>query len=193
MIATLRGLVSEKLADTVVVEVAGVGYGVFVTAEDYGQLQPERTTKLYIHEHIREASHDLFAFLKLDTKDLFEQLLSVNGVGPKMALNILSTGTANEVRSAVASGDTKFIQQASGVGKRVAERVVVDLKDKVGLAGLDLSKSGILQSDAAILKDEAAQALVSLGYTAADAMRALEPLSPELPTEERIKLALRNN
>lgn len=191
MIATLRGLVTEKLADTVIVEAGGVGYGLLVTVEDYGSLQLEQTAKLYVYEHIRETAHDLFAFTKLDTKNLFEQLLTVNGVGPKMALSILSIGSAAAVRTAIAAGDTKYISQAAGVGKRVAERVVVDLKDKVGLVGVDLSATGLLQSEAALSSDEAVQALMSLGYQAADAAKALEQVDDALPTEERVKQALR--
>jgi Holliday junction DNA helicase RuvA len=173
------------------VEAGGVGYGLLVTVEDYGSLQLEQTAKLYVYEHIRETAHDLFAFTKLDTKNLFEQLLTVNGVGPKMALSILSIGSAAAVRTAIAAGDTKYISQATGVGKRVAERVVVDLKDKVGLVGVDLSATGLLQSEAALSSDEAVQALMSLGYQAADAAKALEQVDDALPTEERVKQALR--
>ena len=190
MIATLRGMVSEKIQDTVVLEVGGVGYGVLVTAEDFGLLAAGNNAKIYIHEHIREAAHDLYGFLKLDTLQLFEQLLGVNGVGPKMALNVLSIGTAGEVRAAIAGGDLKSIQRAQGVGKRVAERIVVDLKDKVGLAGIDLAGSGILQSDTLLRQDEAVEALVSLGYTAADAAAALQRVPADLPVEDRIKRAL---
>jgi Holliday junction DNA helicase RuvA len=92
-------------------------------------------------------------------------LLGVNGVGPKMALNILSIGNGSEVRVAIAGGDTKFISQAQGVGKRVAERVVVELKDKVGLEGVDLRTTGMLQGEGLLMKDEAVEALVSLGYS----------------------------
>lgn len=191
MIATLSGIVNEKLADIVVLEVQGIGYGVYVVAGEYGKLAVGEQTKLYIYEHIREQSHDLFGFLSRDTKNLFEQLLEVNGVGPKMALNMLSIGSPTEVRQAVASGDIKYIQQASGVGKRVAERVVVDLKDKVGLVGVDLAATGMLQSDDNLMKDEAVEALVTLGYTSADAAAALQKIDAELPTEERIKLALK--
>ncbi len=190
MIATLSGVVSEKLADIVVLDVQGVGYGLFMTAEDYGRLASDAEVKLYIYEHIREQAHDLFGFLARDTKSLFEQLLEVNGVGPKMALNVLSIGSTQGVRQAIAGGDTKYIQQASGVGKRVAERVVVELKDKVGLAGIDLESSGLLQSEANLLGDEAVEALVALGYTPQDAAKALEKIDSELPTEARIKAAL---
>jgi Holliday junction DNA helicase RuvA len=191
MIATLSGTIAEKLADTVVLDVGGVGYGLFVASEDHGQLHSGQTAKLYIYEHIREQAHDLFGFVRVDTKNLFEQLLSVNGVGPKMALNILSIGSSNDVRIAIAGGDVKYIQQASGVGKRVAERVVVELKDKVGLAGVDLAATGMLQGEAALLQDEAVEALVVLGYTAQDASAALQKVNPKLSSEERIKAALK--
>lgn len=192
MIATLSGEVSEKLTNTVVLEVHGVGYELYVISEDHGRLKRGEPAKVYVYEHIREQAHDLFGFLVLDTKNLFEQLLNVNGIGPKMALNMLSIGNAQEVRQAIASGDVKFIQRANGVGKRVAERVVVELKDKVGLIGVDLETTGLLQSDALLLKDEAAEALVALGFTTQDAAKALQNISPDLPTETRVKQALRS-
>jgi len=191
MIATLTGQVAEKIADQVVLDVQGVGYGVLVTSEDYGRLSAGSTAKVYIYEHIREQAHDLFGFVTLDTKQLFEQLLGVNGVGPKMALSVLSVGNTQEVRAAIAGGDTKKIQQAQGVGKRVAERIVVDLKDKVGLAGVDLADTGMLQSTTIIEQDDAAAALISLGFSAQDAAVALQKIPADLPTEERIKLALK--
>jgi Holliday junction DNA helicase RuvA len=191
MIATLQGIVSEKLADIVVLDVRGVGYGLLVPAEDYGRLVSGESTKLYIYEHIREQSHDLFGFLTRDTQALFQQLLDVNGVGPKMALNVLSIGSASEVRRAIAAGDVKFIQRANGVGKRVAERLVVELKDKVGLVGVDLETTGLLQSDTNLFQDEAVEALVALGYTPGDASQALATIDSTLPTEDRIKLALK--
>jgi len=190
MIATLSGVVSEKLADIVVLDVQGVGYGVYVTAEDQSHLAAGETAKLYIYEYVREQAHDLFGFITRDTQALFEQLLDVSGVGPKMALNMLSIGSSTEVRTAIAGGDVKFIQRASGVGKRLAERVVVELKDKVGLLGIDLESTGLLQSEDKLLKDEAVEALVALGYSAADAAQALQKVDAKLPTEERIKQAL---
>ena len=191
MIATLSGVVSEKLGDVVVLDVQGVGYGLLVTTEDYGRLAPGEEFKVYIYEHIREQSHDLFGFLARDTKALFELLLDVNGVGPKMALNVLSIGSGQDVRQAIAGGDVKFIQQANGVGKRVAERLVVDLKDKVGLTGVDLESTGMLQSESGLMQDEAVEALVALGYSAPDASQALKNIDASLPTADRIKQALR--
>jgi Holliday junction DNA helicase RuvA len=191
MIAMLSGVIVEKLGELVVLDVSGVGYGLLVTTEDYGKLTLNESTKLYIYEHIRENSHDLFGFSGRDTKELFELLLTVNGVGPKMALAVLSIGNGNDVRTAVAGGDVKYIQQASGVGKRVAERIVVDLKDKVGLPGIDLKGAGLLQTDGILRQDEAIEALVALGYSPQDAARSLASIDAELPTEDRVKQALK--
>ena len=191
MIATISGVISEKLVDLVVLDVAGVGYGLFVTNEDHGRLVSGEPTKLYVYEHIREQQHDLFGFLSRESKNFFEILLSVNGVGPKMALNLLSVGTAAQVKQAIASGDVKFISQANGVGKRLAERVVVELKNKVGLAAVDLEATGLLQSDDSLMKDEAVEALVALGYTPQDAIKALQNVDNKLSTEERLTQALR--
>jgi Holliday junction DNA helicase RuvA len=192
MIATLRGVISEKLGDVVVLDVQGVGYGLLVAAEDFGRLERGSEAKVYVYEHIREQAHDLFGFITLDTKKLFELLLGVNGVGPKMALSVLSIGGSNQVRSAIATGDVKYIQQANGVGKRVAERIVVDLKDKVGLEGVELSSTGLLQGQSVLMQDEAVEALVALGYSPQDAAAALQQVDANLSTEERIKLALRS-
>jgi holliday junction DNA helicase RuvA len=191
MISTLNGIVAEKLSEHLVLDVRGVGYGLYMPLEDYGFLKNGEQTKVYVHEHIRENNYDLFAFTKQDTKKLFEQLLGVTGVGPKMALNILNLSTAEQIRQAIAGGDTKFISQAHGVGKRVAERLVVELKDKVGTGGVDLADSGIFQGESAALKDEAVAALVALGYSVQDASVALDGISMELSTETRVKEALR--
>ena len=174
-------------------DVNGVGYGLFMTTEDNGSLSVGQKTKVYVYEHIRENSHDLYGFTNIGTKALFEQLLDVNGVGPRMALSILSLGNVNDVQRAIATGDTKFIQNASGVGKRVAERVVVELKDKLGLEGVELGKTGILQAESVLMKDEAVAALVALGYNPQDAAHALQQVDKKLPSEERIKLALKES
>jgi Holliday junction DNA helicase RuvA len=190
MIATLTGEITEKKADQVVLECQSVGYGLFVTFEDSGALETGSKIKLYIYEHIRENAHDLFGFRTPETKALFELLLSVNGVGPKMALSILSIANVSQVKQAIASGDTKFISQAIGVGKRVAERVVVDLKDKVGLVASD-DATGFLATSTGNLNDEALQGLIALGYSVQDAAEALKGIDGSLTTEERIKLALK--
>lgn len=187
MIAYLEGTIREKETDQVVLDVNGVGYGVFVASEDLGLLEQDEAAKLYIFEYIREQAHDLFGFCHKSTKALFEKLLEVNGVGPKMALNMLSIGTADKLKRAIAEGDIVFLQGASGVGRRVAERVVVDLKDKVGLLSSESATDFLqLSSD-----DEAAQALIGLGFSSAEAAKALSGVDKKLTVEEKVKQALK--
>jgi Holliday junction DNA helicase RuvA len=190
MIATLMGRVSEKLGEMVVLDVGGVGYGLQVTAEDFGRLATGEQAKLYVYEHVREQAYDLFGFVQLDTKKLFEQLLGVKNVGPKVALAVLDIGTAPAVRGAIAAGDVKLLQSAKGVGKRAAEQIVVELRDKVGLAATEGAEN-IVGRPGINTQDEAVEALISLGYSPQDATLALKDIDSELPTEERIKLALK--
>lgn len=189
MIATLTGLVAEK-EEKVVIDCNGVGYGVLVSLSDFSKLNIGGQAKLYIYEHIKEDSHDLFGFLLPETKQLFELLLSVKNVGPKSALSILDIGPADDVRIAIAAGDIKKLQTAKGVGKRAAEQTVVELRDKVGAPVGDaaenlISRGGISQND------EALQALVSLGYSEYDAQTVLQKIDKDLSVEERIKQALK--
>lgn len=190
MIATLSGTISEKFEDKVVIDVAGVGYGLLVTLEDYSRLVVGETAKVYIHENIREDSHDLFGFIMRDTQKLFEQLLSVKNVGPKGALAVLGIGSAAVVRGAIASGDVKLLQTAKGVGKRAAEQMVVELRDKVGLAAGAEAES-LVTRGGVNTADEAVQALLALGYSESDAQAALQTVDASLPVEERIRLALK--
>jgi len=189
MIVVLEGKVAEKIGDVVVIDCGGVGYGVLVPFEDFGALHAGESAKLYIHESIRENAHDLFGFRTKEAKTLFEQLLTVKGVGPKMALAILSVASLSHVRQAIAAGDIKFISQAKGTGKKAAERVVVDLKDKVGLAASE-DATGFLTTTADP-SDEALQGLVALGYSVQDAAEALKKIDQKLPSSERIKQALK--
>ena len=190
MIATLTGKVSEKQSQMVVLEVGGVGYGVFVTFEDFGALKIGEQAKLYIYESIRENTYDFFGFRNQQSKNLFEQLLTVKGVGPKMALAILSVAGLEQVRQSIAAGDIKFISQAAGVGRKVAERVVVDLKDRVGLAPSEAATE-FLTAPAADPSDEALQGLVALGFTVQDASEALRKVDKNMPPAERVKAALK--
>ncbi|HEX5456153.1 MAG TPA: Holliday junction branch migration protein RuvA [Candidatus Saccharimonadales bacterium] len=187
MIAYLDGVIRDKQLAQVVVDVGGVGYGVYVTNEDLELLELDKPAKLFIFEYIREQQHDLFGFSKKPTKALFEKLLEVNGVGPKMALNMLSIGSVENLKKAIAEGDLLFIQGASGVGKRVAERVVVDLKDKVGLLSSDSATDFLhVSSD-----DEAVQALIGLGFSSIEAAKALAGVDKGLPAEEKVRQALK--
>ena len=189
MIATLRGTVTEK-DSRVVLECAGVGYGVLVTLTDFESLHLDKEAKLYIYEHLKEDAHDLYGFLRSDTKQLFEQLLSVKNVGPKVGLSVLDIGSADAVRVAIANGDVKTLQTAKGVGKRAAEQIVVELRDKVGAPVGDAAEN-LIHRSGVNPNDEALQALVSLGYTEADAQAVLAHVDPSLPVEDRVKLALK--
>ncbi len=190
MIAILTGKIDEKTVNSIVLDVNGVGYEVFASYNDQAKLNSGDSAKLFIYEHIREQSHDLFGFLNKQDKQLFEQLLSVNGVGPKMALSILNIGNSQEVRAAIATGQVKILQSASGVGKKVAERIVVDLKDKVGLSASDDATSFLLDANINST-DEAFNALIALGYSSQDATESLRGIDDSLSVEERIRQALK--
>jgi len=190
MIATLEGIVSERIDSLVVVSVAGVGYGLMTTATTDARLTQGQMAKLYVYEHIKEDAHDLFGFVTLAEKHLFEQLLSVKNVGPKVALAVLGIGSDAEVRGAIAGGDVKRLQTAKGVGKRAAEQIVVELRDKVG-AIASAAAEDIVGRAGIDATDEAAQALIALGYSEADAAKALQHIDPALSLEERVRIALK--
>ncbi len=188
MIAHVRGEVVEKFAGSIIVDVAGIGYEVAVPAIDYEQLTLHDDTKLYTYHHVREQSEELFGFSTLAAKKLFELLITVQGIGPKAALAILSLGSAEQVRNAIANSDVAYVTGASGVGKKSAERVIVDLAEKVGLP--TEYGSGTVVS-VTTQTDEALEALMALGYTLADATKALESIDTSLPTAARITEALK--
>ena len=189
MIAHVFGVVAEKVGNSVIVDVHGVGYEVQVSLPDLEKVVLQESVKFYTYHHVREQSQELFGFSSLAAKKLFELLITVQGVGPKAALAILSLGEAEQVRNAIANGDSAYVSKASGVGKKIAERVVVDLSDKVGLATA-LTPSG--EAGSVIpAGDEALEALMALGYNLHDATIALEKVPTTLTTAERVTLALR--
>lgn len=186
MIAHVAGEVVEKTENALIIDVGGLGYEIQVAASDFEVATLGAKTKLYTHDHLRENAHELFGFSSLIAKRLFEMLISVSGVGPKMALAILGLGDVESIRSAIAMGDSAFVQRASGVGKRIAERIAVDLKDKVGAPGA----MPIAQPVTPIIRDDALDALLALGYNLAQAEQALQQIDPTLDTQAKIKLAL---
>lgn len=190
MIAHVSGVIAEKFNSSVIVDVHGVGYEVAVALGDFEKALLNEPMKFHTYHHIREQSQELFGFTSLAAKKLFEMLITVQGVGPKAALAILSLGESEIVRNAIANGDAVFITKASGVGKRIAERVIVDLTDKVGLA-LRTNVDNLGVSQQVSHTDEALEALMALGYSLNDATRALEGVSTELSTAERVTQALR--
>ena len=188
MIAHVSGIVAEKFANSVIVDVHDIGYEVQVPTNDFDRALLGESIKFYTYHHIREQSQELFGFSSLAAKKLFELLITVQGVGPKAALAILSLGESEVVRNAIANSDSAFITKASGVGKKTAERVAVDLSDKVGLA---LNVAHAVGATTVPAGDEALEALMALGYSLNDAMIALESVPTDLPTAQRVTLALK--
>lgn len=190
MIAHVIGEVAEKFNGSLIVDVHGVGYEVAVALGDYEKASLNEQVKFYTYHHIREQSQELFGFSSLAAKKLFEMLITVQGVGPKAALAILSLGEAENVRNAIANSDSAYVQKASGVGKKTAERVVIDLSDKVGLPTHYGRNNDPIQTELNTT-DEALEALMALGYTLADASKALEGVDVNLPTGRRVTEALK--
>mgnify|MGYP001013893295 FL=1 len=191
MIAHLFGTIAEKFgAGSVVIDVHGVGYEVSVAAGDFEAVSLGQDAKFYTYHHVREQTEELFGFSSLAAKKLFEMLITVQGVGPRAALAVLSLGDAEQVRNAIANSDAGFIQKAVGVGKKTAERVVVDLSDKVGLPTHYGRANEPVQTELNT-SDEALEALMALGYTLADATKALENVDANLPTAQRVTEALK--
>ena len=191
MIAHIKGNIAEKFNTSVIVDVHGVGYEIALSALDFEDANLNDEKKFYTYHKISENAEELYGFSSLAAKKIFELLISVNGVGPKAGMAILSLATLEEVRNAIANGDVKFISKASGVGKKSAERVIVDLRDKVGLP----SKYGATEVISAVKteeSDEALDALMALGFPLKEATDALAKVDASLPTEERIKQALKN-
>lgn len=192
MIAHLRGTVAEKHGNSLIVDVMGVGYEVTVPNGDYENMTLDADIKLYTYHHVREQSEELFGFSSLAAKKLFEMLITVQGIGPKAGMAILSLGAAEQVRNAIANSDSAYITGAAGVGKKSAERVVVDLADKVGLPTHYGRTDEPVQTELNT-NDEALEALMALGYTLADASKALEGVDIKLPTARRVTEALKQD
>ncbi|MBQ9017539.1 Holliday junction branch migration protein RuvA [Candidatus Saccharibacteria bacterium] len=192
MIGHLRGIVSEKFGSNgLIVDVGGVGYEMLVPTPDFEAALLNEERKYYTYHAIRENAEELYGFSSLAAKRIFELLISVQGVGPKAATQILSLAEAEEVRNAIANGDTAFISKAAGVGKKSAERVVLNLSDKVGTpsryGATEVKYGKAVTSE----PDEALDALIALGFPLKEAAAALEKVDASLPVEERIKLALK--
>ncbi len=190
MIAHLIGTITEKTDNSVIIDVHGVGYEVTLPNPDAEQLHLDDQVKIYTYHAVRENAEELYGFSTLAAKRLFELLLSVNSIGPKAAISILSLGAPEEVRNAIANTDSAFIAKAAGVGKKSAERVIIDLRDKVGLPS-KIGSSTIELSAPITAEDEALDALIALGFPLKEATAALSAVDPSLSVEERIKSALK--
>jgi holliday junction DNA helicase RuvA len=184
MIASLRGKPVARTPEGLVLDVGGVGYLVHATPRALARADgvPEVTLPTYLA--VREDALQLYGFADADERELFVHLLAVNGIGPKVALTIVSGSRPADLRKAILLEDTKRFEAIPGIGKKTAQRVVLELKEKLGGATADAATPG---SPDLVARD----ALVELGYTPVDAERALATTDPGLPPEERVRQALR--
>ena len=194
MIYYVSGPVTVLEPGLAVIDCAGVGYGCRITAYTAGQLKLNQNARLYVTESIREDAFDLYGFISKEEQHCYELLTSVNGVGPKAAMAILSAGGPQNFTLAVMTGNEKMLTAAQGIGKKIAQRIILELKDKVGGGNAELdftagpAATPVQTGNAAAL---AHAALQELGYSAAEINAALKGVDPNSTTEEMVRHALR--
>lgn len=195
MLYYVSGTVAILEPGLAVIDCGGVGYGCRVTAYTASQLKLNQSVRLYITESIREDAYDLYGFSSREEQRCYELLTSVNGVGPKAAMAILSSGGPQNFTLAVMTGDEKMLTAAQGIGKKIAQRIILELKDKLGGSDMELDFSA--GQGAAVAQQQAGgsamarAALQELGYSPAEIAAALKGADPEASTEELIRYALR--
>ena len=194
MIYYVSGPVTILEPGMAVIDCAGVGYGCRITAYTAAQLKLNQQARLYVTESIREDAHDLYGFISREEQRCYELLTSVNGVGPKAAMAILSSGGPQNFTLAVMTGDEKMLTAAQGIGKKIAQRIILELKDKLGGSAMELDFSTgpaaapVQKGNNAAL---AHAALQELGYSAAEINAALKGVDPNASTEDMVRHALR--
>ncbi len=198
MISYIKGKLTEVEDGIIVVENNGIGFNIHVPAtviSSFSSIGDE--VKVYTYLQIREDAHSLFGFLSRDDLNIFKMLINVNGIGPKGALAILSTISPDDLRFAILSDDANLISTAPGIGSKTAQKLILELKDKIKLEetfeSYSKSVNTVKTDDVLIAKNEAVEALVSLGYGSAEAMRAVRDVenADELDSEEILKRALK--
>ena len=195
MLYYVSGNVAVLEPGMAVIDCGGVGYGCRVTAYTAGQLKLNQQAKLFITESIREDAFDLYGFISREEQRCYELLTSVSGVGPKAAMSILSAGGPQNFTMAVMTGDEKLLTAAQGVGKKIAQRIILELKDKIGGGSMELDFSSGPAIVAPTANNAAAlanAALQELGYSPAEVATALKGAPADASTEELVRFALRN-
>ncbi|MFC1662603.1 Holliday junction branch migration protein RuvA [Patescibacteria group bacterium] len=188
MINWLKGSVIDKNSKAITLNVNGVGYLVFVLSEDLLKINENDTVALFIHTYQRETGSELYGFSDQETRQFFEQLISISGVGPKGGLGILEQADAQDIKKAVVHGDPAVLTKVSGIGKKTAERIIVELKSKIIDTDSDGEIAGIDMSIAA----DSVEALIQLGYTKKEARDAMRQVAKEhTSTEDIIREALK--
>lgn len=199
MISYVKGTVEEVGQDQIVLENHGIGYGIMVPSTVSEQVTVgEQNKKIYTYLHVREDAMQLYGFLSKSDLEMFKLLITVSGIGPKGALGVLSVLSANDLKFAILAGDVKTICSAPGIGKKTAEKTILELKDKVTVE--DAFEERIAQetakdaSDVSGVKKDAIDALVALGYSQTEALKAVNPIEilPGMDAEQILKLGLKN-
>ena len=196
MIEYLRGEIAELTPATAIIECAGVGYEASITHNTYSAIQGKKEAKLYIYEVIREDTHQLFGFFNKQERELFLLLISVSGIGGNTARTILSAFTIGELCDTISSGDEKILKSVKGIGLKTAQRINVELKDKIVsiAAGIPTAAAPATPNINKETVNEAVSALVMLGFPAAAANKVVQGIAKEQPestVEQLIKLALK--
>ncbi|MBP9711635.1 MAG: Holliday junction branch migration protein RuvA [Candidatus Pacebacteria bacterium] len=183
MIGSIRGKITLQTEKFILVEIGGVGYKVAVSPDTISKIQKkDGEVFFFIHTHVREDSFDLYGFLAEQELEFFEMLLNVSGIGPRSALAILGIASIETLRKAIGTGDVSYLTKISGIGKKTAEKIVIELRDKMGKEDMSTSLQGEL---------DALEALKSLGYSQNESRDALKKVSPDLDTNKKIKEALK--
>lgn len=198
MIGFVQGKVDAISEDNVVIDTGGIGYNIRISAKTAQELPGiGQEVRLYTYTSVREDGISLFGFLSRDSLDIFKKIITVNGIGPKGGLAVLSVMSADELKFAIISGNAQAITKAPGIGKKTAERVILDLKDKISVEDTQIQKeiaayTGLPQTGKA--QNEAVEALTALGYSASDALHAVRQIehAEEMDVEVILKLALKN-
>ena len=198
MIGFVQGKVDAISEDNVVIDTGAIGYNVRISAKTVQELPGiGQEVRLYTYTSVREDGISLFGFLSRDSLDIFKKIITVNGIGPKGGLAVLSVMSADELKFAIISGNAQAITKAPGIGKKTAERVILDLKDKISVEDTQIQKeissyAGLPQTGKA--QNEAVEALTALGYSATDALHAVRQIehAEEMDVEAILKLALKN-
>jgi Holliday junction DNA helicase RuvA len=195
MIAFVEGIIVDKDPTFVTIDVGGIGYEVKISLNTYGYIKALEKCKLHTHLHVKEDSHTLFGFSDIAERTRFLQLVSISGVGPSTALMVLSSLSSEEIASAIVNGDVKTISSVKGIGQKTAQRIILELKDKMEKEDIMDRVVGITLNKGNTLKKEALSALSTLGFNKAGAEKAVDQIlketEEEVSLEELIKLALK--